>query len=166
MIKTCVAQEIGTVGFSLLMVIANTEDAAGYRRAVTWYDGQLLPLLGLASQKSLSLARDKAVKSGWLHYEHGRKGVASKYWITIPEHCDGQDDTASDEGQVVDTTDDTEMTRKKDDESAANQQQKGNESAANVPQISDEPSSQRGSFLTYSCSDTCSDTSSRQKADA
>lgn len=126
--KTCVAQEIGPAGFALLSVIATTEDAAGYRRAVTYFDGQLAPIIGVGSQKVLSAARSKCVDMGWLHYEPGCKGRAAKYWVTIPAHADGIDDAPTDEG----TEDSRRMRRQNDVESATKRHHNGDESTSNV----------------------------------
>lgn len=126
--KTCAAQEIGTTGFTLVTVIAMTEDAAGYRRPVTYYDCQLLPIIGVESQKSLATSRRRVVDAGWLHYEAGCKGRAARYWVTIPVHAAGLDDYPSDEGGA----DSSPMPRKKDDElgneSGTNRGPNGNES--------------------------------------
>ena len=96
--KTCAANEIGPLGAYLCSVIATTEDASGYCRAVTYWDGQLLPIVGANNEKALALARTNCVKSGWLHYEPGRRGVPGKYWTTLPIHAMGIDDHPTDEG--------------------------------------------------------------------
>lgn len=96
--KTCAAQEIGPTGYALVSIIVTTEDAAGYRRAVTFFDGQLCPILGVDSQKSLAAARRRCVEAGWLHYEPGGKGRPGRYWATLPDHAEGIDDHPTDEG--------------------------------------------------------------------
>lgn len=97
MFKTCVANDIGPAAFILLVAVVHTEDAARYLRPVTFYDSQLQPILGLA-YGPLRRARKKAVASGWLHYEAGTKGRAGVYWITVPDHLEGLDDSPTDEG--------------------------------------------------------------------
>ena len=129
MTKTCAAQDIGAVGVLLATVIATTEDAAGYRRAVTYFDGQLLPLLGLTSQKALANAREKCVQAGWIHYEHGRKGVAGRYWTTVPVHAKGLDQSPTDEGHDPVEEDATPMRIEKDVETATDPPSNGNETA-------------------------------------
>lgn len=99
MAKTCVAQEVGPLGCWLLTTIAMTEDASRYRRAVTWYDHQLTPLLG-CSQDAMARARKKCVEAGWLHYEPGSKCKAGKYWVIVPQHADGMPDTPTDENDI------------------------------------------------------------------
>lgn len=130
--KTCAAQEIGTTGFTLVTVIAMQEDAAGYLRSVTFWDFQLMPIIGVKSQKSLAAARRSVVDAGWLHYEPGCKGRVSRYWVTIPDHAAGLDDYPSDEGDA----DSSPMPRKKDDESGnesgTNREQNGNESGTKL----------------------------------
>ena len=96
--KACAANEIGPLGAYLCSMIATTEDASGYRRAVTYWDQQLLPILGATNEKALALARTKCVDNGWLHYEHGRRGVPGRYWTTLPLHAMGVDDHPTDEG--------------------------------------------------------------------
>lgn len=101
MVKSCAAQEIGALGFALVSTIVATEDAAGYKRAVTFYDAQLMMILGAENQKKLAAARNKAVAAGWLSYEHGRRGVPGRYFGTIPASATIGDDAPSDEGGDV-----------------------------------------------------------------
>lgn len=96
--KCCAANDIGPAGAWLLTVIVQTEDASHYRRGVSFYDGQLMPLLGINSNKTMTSLRKKVVDAGWLHYEPGKKGKASVYWVVIPERAQGIDDAPSDEG--------------------------------------------------------------------
>lgn len=95
--KACLANEIGPEACWLLSVIAMTEDAKGYRDPVTFYNGQLLPFVGVNSVDTLDRARAKAVKAGWLHYQPGCNHTAGKYWVTIPERYADADDAPSDE---------------------------------------------------------------------
>jgi hypothetical protein len=97
MTKTALANEIGADAVVLLMVIAHTEDAKGYRGAVTYFNGQLMPLIGKNTDHALIRVREKAIESGWLHYEPGAKGIPGKYWVTIPSHAEGLRDKATDE---------------------------------------------------------------------
>ena len=99
MTKTCAANEVGSLGAFLCSVIATTEDASGYRRAVTYWDGQLLPITGAKNEKAMALARANCVKAGWLHYEPGAKARPGKYWTTMPLHAVGIDDHPTDEGE-------------------------------------------------------------------
>lgn len=91
--KSAAAQEIGPEVCWLLTVIAHQEDAVHYLRAVTFYDGQLLPLVGMNCRRTLARAREKAVEAGWLHYEPGRKAKPGTYWVIIPEHAEAFDDS-------------------------------------------------------------------------
>ena len=93
MILTCLPNEIGHAAFTLLVIISQSEDSARYKRAVTWYDDQLMPVAGFSGYKTLKSARDKAVESGWLHYEPGRKRGPGRYWITIPDAYNDIDDS-------------------------------------------------------------------------
>jgi hypothetical protein len=82
--KSAAAQEISPEACWLLTVIVNQEDAVGYSKAITYWNDQLMPLCGFGSRKRLVTARDRAIKAGWLHYEQGAKGIAGRYWVTIP----------------------------------------------------------------------------------
>jgi hypothetical protein len=97
--KACVANEIGTDALALLVAIVHTEDAKGYRGAVTFWNEQLMPLIGVNGVKSLIRIRNKAVEAGWLHYEQGGKGVVGRYWVLIPPDFDGVDDSPTDENR-------------------------------------------------------------------
>lgn len=90
--KVCLANQIGPSAFTLLTIIVHTEDAAGYRHAITFFNGQLAPLIGASSVDTLVRARRKAVEAGWLHYEEGGKGVAGRYWVVIPTRYEHVDD--------------------------------------------------------------------------
>jgi hypothetical protein len=103
--KTCAAQEIGPLGAYLVTIIAHQEDSCRYRRPVTFYDGQLMPILGVTSQETLTTARRKAVAAGWLAYRPGHKGRASTYFACIPSHVSGTEDGAIDEGTDLDSPD-------------------------------------------------------------
>jgi len=97
-IKTCVANEHGQDVFCLLCVIASTEDAAHYRRPVTFYSGQLMPLIGILSDSTFKRVRQRAVDSGWLVYIPGAKRKPASYFVTIPDSAQGLGDLPTDEG--------------------------------------------------------------------
>ncbi|WP_437188296.1 hypothetical protein SH668x_001734 [Planctomicrobium sp. SH668] len=101
MVKVCLANELGADACYLLMVIAHTEDAAHYRRATTWFNGQLMTVLGISQQKTLIRIRKTLIDAGWLHYEEGGKGKAGRYWVLIPQEAIGIDDQPSDEGDSM-----------------------------------------------------------------
>lgn len=100
--KVCLANEIGVDACWLLTVIVNTQDARGYRGPVTFFNGQLMAMLGVKSQEALAKIRDKAVKSGWLSYIPGGKGIAGMYWVEVPDMHADWDDAPSDEGTIDD----------------------------------------------------------------
>ena len=97
MAKACLANRIGPEGCWLLTIIAQTEDAAGYRQPVTFWNGQLTPLVGVGSESAFRRLREKCVNAGWLHYRAGRKGVAPAYWVVVPPESGGLPDGPSDE---------------------------------------------------------------------
>lgn len=98
MIKTCVANEHGQGVFTLLACIAHTEDASHYRRPVTFYEGQLMPVIGIMSRTTFYRVRQRAIDSGWLVCVPGGRGMPPSYFVQIPEHATGLDDAPSDEG--------------------------------------------------------------------
>ena len=95
--KVCAAQEIGTAATLMLTFIVHQEDVAKYRRGVTFYNGQLMNILGIGTEKCLIATRNRAIKAGWLHYTPGKKGKAGIYWVVVPEHASGLADTVMDE---------------------------------------------------------------------
>lgn len=103
--KECLAQRIGTDAAFLLSVIAFQEDACRYKRPVSFYTNQLLPICGFAKWDRLDRARKAAVEAGWLSYEEGGHRKPGTYFVTIPEGLEDTPDTAIDEGDetVFDT---------------------------------------------------------------
>lgn len=85
MAKVCLANEIGPVACWMLTVIANTEDAKHYTDHVTYFNEQLFPLVGVGSVDALDRVRKKAIDAGWLDYIPGRKGIAGRYCVKIPD---------------------------------------------------------------------------------
>ncbi len=140
MAKRCVAMEVGPLGFALLAIIAQTEDSTRYRRAITFFDGQLMPITGAGSQKVLAAARKRCVDAGWLHYEPGRKAIAGRYWVTIPRDSTGIEDTPIDDGE----DDSSPMPRQNDVESV---EQNGVSNGTNGSLNGDKTTSQRSNIL-------------------
>lgn len=97
MAKVCLANDLGHGVCWMLTVIVQTEDAAHYRRAVTFHNEQLAILCGM-TPKQLRTAREKATRAGWLHYLPGRKRMPAAYWVTVPDHAADLDDMPTDEG--------------------------------------------------------------------
>lgn len=97
MVKTCVANELGQDVFTLLAVIAFTEDAACYRRPVNYHNSQLMSVCGFQTEDKLARVRHKAVEAGWLHYVGGSRRHPPLYWVAIPHHARGLDDGPTDE---------------------------------------------------------------------
>lgn len=99
--KSAAAQDLGPEVCWLLTVIAHQEDSKRYKGAVTYYNEQLMPLAGFGGRSRLVRARDKAVSAGWLHYEQGGKGAPGKYWVTVPDKCEGLPDDPCDESDSI-----------------------------------------------------------------
>ena len=99
--ETCAAQQIGHVSYVLCVTIAHREDAKRYKGPVTYYNEQLMPLIGVSKWESLESARNRAVQAGWLHYKPGNRGqrLPGRYWVTIPAEFDDLTDDPCDETQ-------------------------------------------------------------------
>lgn len=97
MVDASVANEHGAQVFTLLATLAGKEDSERYRGAVTYWDSQLMPLIGANSQDTLARVRARAAQAGWLHYEPGRKGVIGRYWTIIPASAEAFTDAPVDE---------------------------------------------------------------------
>ncbi len=96
--KAAAAQQIGPEACWLLAVIVHQEDAVHYRRGVTFYNEQLLPLCGFGSKKRLVEARRKAIDAGLLYYEAGGKSTPGTYWVLVPKGAQRVSDGPCDAG--------------------------------------------------------------------
>ena len=97
MTKVCAAQDIGSDAMLLVAVILHIEDAKRYGGPVSFYNGQLIPILGFTSWGRLDRARKSATKSGWLYYESRGKRQAGLYWGMVPKQYENLDDSPIDE---------------------------------------------------------------------
>lgn len=83
--KAAIAAEIGRDAFSLLTVIAHTEDAMRYRGPAKFWNSQLIETLGFAKWETFDRARTKAIEFGWLQYSGDGKRTAGEYFVTVPD---------------------------------------------------------------------------------
>ena len=95
--KAAVAAEIGRDAFSLLVVVAHTEDAMRYRGAAKFWNSQLIETLGFTKWDQFDKARHKAIESGWLSYSGDGKRTSGEYFVTIPEGYEQISDTPIEE---------------------------------------------------------------------
>ena len=95
--KTCAAQELGSLTCWLLTVIAHTEDAKRYTGGVTFFNEQLMPLLGIRKWATLAKIRKAAVDAGWLHFQSRGSRKPGVYWVTIPADVADLPDSPVDE---------------------------------------------------------------------
>jgi hypothetical protein len=100
LLKACVANEHGPDVAMLLVAIAHTEDAKGYRDAVTFWNHQIMAMIGVQSEKTLRRLRERAMRAGWLRFEAGRRGMPPRYWVVVPPAYSNFDDAPSDESSV------------------------------------------------------------------
>ena len=91
--KAAVAAEIGRDAFSLLVVVAHTEDAMRYRGAAKFWNSQLIETLGFTKWDQFDKARRKAIESGWLSYSGDGKRTSGEYYVTIPDGYEQISDT-------------------------------------------------------------------------
>jgi hypothetical protein len=101
--KTCAAQDIGQTAALLCMTIAHIEDSKRYSGPVSFYNEQLMPLIGITKWESLDIARKRAVRFGWLQFEPGNRGrrEPGRYWVTIPNSASELDDSPCDESHYL-----------------------------------------------------------------
>jgi hypothetical protein len=102
LVKTAAAQAIGTDGCWLLTIVVTTEDKTRYRRGVTFYNEQLMSLLGFTRWHKLDAVRTAAIEHGWLHYNPPPKGTRGRpgiYWVTLPSYAVDLPDDFLDEGE-------------------------------------------------------------------
>lgn len=99
LVKTCVANEYGAEVFSLLVTIAVTEDAKRYQSPVTFFNEQLMPIIGVRKWETLDRIRLKAIAAKLLHYIPPPKGqrIPGSYWVIMPLAEGALDDTPVDE---------------------------------------------------------------------
>jgi hypothetical protein len=83
--KAAVASEIGRDAFSILVVVAHTEDAMRYRGPAKFWNSQLIETLGFAKWDQFDKARRKAIESGWLQYTGDGKRTSGEYFVVIPD---------------------------------------------------------------------------------
>jgi hypothetical protein len=61
------------------------EDSKRYTDAVLFHNDNLMTVTGFTREHTMISVRNRAVQSGWLHYERGVKRRPGRYWVTIPE---------------------------------------------------------------------------------
>lgn len=108
-VKACVANELGPEAAMLLVAVANTEDARGYRGPVNFWNGQLCPLIGCKSDSTLKRIRAKCQAAGWLVCDPGSRAKPPVYFVTVPAHFEGWDDAPTDDGTADLKTDSAQM---------------------------------------------------------
>ena len=87
MSHAAVAQEVGLLGYAILMEIVLTEDRRGYRSPPEFWQTSFQDRFD-RGKDAVSEAIKRCVKSGWLHWDqpaHRQKAIA---WIIIPESVD------------------------------------------------------------------------------
>jgi hypothetical protein len=126
--KVCLANEIGADACYLLITVAHTEDAKSYRgNGVTFFNEQLMPLIGCKSVDSLARIRAKAIDAGWLYYRPGGKGIPGTYWVLTPVEFDRTDNApidVNDDDYLADTSAEMRNKAGKNPEGSAERTQK------------------------------------------
>jgi hypothetical protein len=137
LLKACVANELGADAAMLLMAVASTEDAKGYRGPVNFWNAQLLPLIGCRSDSAFRRLRDRCERAGWLRHNLGTKWCPPSYWVTIPPQFDGWDDAATDESASKYETHESKSEQASGGQAAGKRNSRG-EQAANKRRTSGE----------------------------
>ena len=127
MTKSALAMEIGSEGTWLLSIIAMQEDSCRYSKAVSFWNSQLLVLMGMdpKNEAKLRRVREKCVALGWLAYFSGAKGRPAHYYVTIPDAVSTIEDGPCDESE------------KESDENRAEVRRESDENATRIRQESD-----------------------------
>lgn len=76
-----VALDVGPESVSILVAVVMLEDALHYKRAVNFYNEQLMSRAGFANLKTLDRARKRLVSAGLLYYEASAKRRPGVYWV-------------------------------------------------------------------------------------
>ena len=82
--RTAAAQDIGVPSAWMCTVIAHLEDVQRYRTPISFWNNQLMLVLGTRRPDTFREWRSKAVEAGWLHYENRGPRRPGLYWVTIP----------------------------------------------------------------------------------
>ena len=75
--------DIGPEAVSVLVAVVLMEDQFHYRRAVNFYNEQLVSRAGFRNVKTMDVARSKAVNAGLLHYIPSAKRQPGTYWVMM-----------------------------------------------------------------------------------
>lgn len=101
--RLAVIQEVGNLGFAILVHVVLTEDRRRYQGPPKFYKAGLADRLGVAQVETISAAIDRCVKAGWLHWEKPRRPDGSERvrcqgvaWVTIPVWADDSGDRDAD----------------------------------------------------------------------
>lgn len=100
MTKTCVANDVGPYAFTMLAIISAQQDAAK-GRPVTYWNDQLMTLVGIKKWESFDGVRRKCVEAGWLNYQNRGRRSAGIYEVVIPQRYAYLSDSRCDEGSPM-----------------------------------------------------------------
>ena len=81
LVDSGVVNEIGPNALAVLVAVVTKEDEIFYRRAVNFYNDQLMGRCGLASVHALTRARKRAIDAELLVYEGGTKRRPGRYFV-------------------------------------------------------------------------------------
>jgi hypothetical protein len=99
--KTCAAQDIGSLAHAICTTIVSVEDSARYKKPITFFNEQLMPIVGVKKWDQFDKARKLAIEHGWLHYECQGKRKPGIYWVTIPAIFDDDSGHFAGEGESL-----------------------------------------------------------------
>lgn len=106
MTKTAAAQEISAAGFALVALVACQEDAKRYAAPPTFFNHQLMPLVGVAKWETFDRIRQATIDAGWLHYVAPPQGKhrPGTYWTLVPSSAETADGSPCDESDAIEAS--------------------------------------------------------------
>jgi hypothetical protein len=151
--KTCVANDLGAHAFTLLAVVAAQQDAAG-GRPVSYYNEQLMPLVGIRKWDTLAAVRKACIDAGWLQYTAPPTGARKPgvYAVVIPERHAHLSDSRCDEGEAKPYPQNGDALEKP---SPANGDGRGDAHGDGRGDVHGEPPSSSSSSTSFSCRSGC-----------
>ena len=115
-----VSQDVGPLGYAILVEVALTEDKRGYKSPPRFTQCSLADRLGV-NRKTISAAIDRCVEFGWLHWEQIRQNGQGKAWITFPDWAVDDDEPLSEKRKIEPpVSDDVRSSKKRTNEVAQN----------------------------------------------
>lgn len=85
LMQSRIVNEIGCDACLLIVHVASIEDAIHYSGPVSFWNSQLMDVMGFNSPKQLNRARQRAVDAGWLTYHRDGTRSVGHYFVSVPD---------------------------------------------------------------------------------